>query len=163
LFERRERRLKFNHFMDKQLLYFRPGEEARMLARCQFGAKDGRCGATLTYPIRGYPWRNNVMKSYQFNLDQTAIDALFADVHRIRKEYPDECLAHDELFNDASEKANGITRDRSTGTLCYSISIFLDHAPEEQFSLREDSPALLQSTLFQVISSLIAPYETLQS
>ena len=134
-----------------------------MLARCQFSAKEDRCGATLTYPIRGYPWRNNVIKSYQFDLGQTAIDVLFADVHRIRKEHPDECLDHAELFNDANEKANGITRDRSTGTLCYSISIFLDHALAEQFSLREDSPALLQSTLFHVISRLIAPYERLSS
>ena len=133
-----------------------------MLARCQFGAKDGRCGATLTYPIQGYPWRNNIMKSYEFNLDQASIDALFDEVHRIRKEHPDQCLAHDELFNDASEKANGVTRDRSTGTLCYSIAIFLDGGPpEEQFSLREDSPALLQSSLFQIISGLIAPYERL--
>ena len=45
-----------------------------MLARCQFGAKEGRCGATLTYPIKGYPWRNNVVKSYEFKLDQSAID-----------------------------------------------------------------------------------------
>jgi hypothetical protein len=148
--------------MSRHLFYFRPGEEARMLTRCQFGAREGRCGATLTYPIKGYPWRNNVVKSYEFKLDQEAIDALFAEVHRIRKEHPDQCLTHEQLWSDATEKANGITRDRGTGTLCYTISIFRDDGPpEEQFALREDSPALLSSKLFQVISSLIAPYETL--
>ena len=133
-----------------------------MLARCQFGARDGRCGATLTYPIKGYPWRNNVVKSYEFSLDAEAIDALFAEVHRIRKEHSGQCLSHDQLYSDATEKANGITRDRITGTLCYTISILRENGPpEEQFALREDSPALLSSALFQVISSLIAPHESL--
>jgi len=148
--------------MSRQLLYFRPGEEARMLARCQFGAKDGRCGATLTYPIKGYPWRNNVVKNYDFNLDRPTIDLLFAEVLRIRKEHPDECLAREQLWSDAGEKANGITRDRATGTLCCTISILDDLThPLEQYSMREDSTALLNSALFQTISKLIEPYEKL--
>jgi hypothetical protein len=147
--------------MNRQLLYFRPGEEARMLARCQFGVRDGRCGATLTYPIKGHPWRRNVVKSYEFNVEQAVIDLLFAEVPRIRKAHPDQCLAPEQLWSDTSEKANGITRDRSTGTLCYTISIFRDHKPEEQFALREDSSALLSSALFQVVSKLIAPHENL--
>ena len=148
--------------MSRHLYYFRPGEESRMLARCQFGARDGRCGAIFTYPIKGCPWRRNVIKSYEFKLEEATLDLLFAEVPRIRKEHPEECLAHEQLWNDASEKANGITRDRSTGKLCYSIAIFRDREPpEEQYSLREDSPALLNSELFRVISNLVAPYETL--
>jgi hypothetical protein len=146
--------------MGSQLLYFRPGEEARMLARCQFGIRDGRCGATLTYPIKGYPWRNNVVKNYEFHIDPDTVDLLFSEVPRIRKECPDECLAADLLWNDTSEKANGITRDRSTKTLCYTINIVgEDGLPTEQYALRENSPALLNSELFKVISGLIAPYE----
>jgi hypothetical protein len=148
--------------MSRHLFYFRPGEEARTLARCQFGARDGRCGATFTYPIKGYPWRKNVVKSYEFNVEQRIIDLLFDEVTRIRKEHPDQCLAHDQLWSDATEKANGITRDRGTGTLCHTISILgEDGVPEESFALREDSSALLNSALFKVISNLIAPYEKL--
>jgi len=146
--------------MGSQLLYFRPGEETRMLAMCQFGIRDGRCGATLTYPIKGYPWRNNVVKSYEFDLDPDTIDLLFTEVPRIRTQYPDQCLAADQLWNDANEKANGITRDRDTGTLCYTVHIVAENGlPAEQYSLRENSPALLSSELFRVISGLIAPYE----
>lgn len=131
-----------------------------MLARCQFGIKDGRCGATLTYPIKGYPWRRNVVKSYEFHLDPATIDLLFAEVPRIRKEYPDQCLTADQLWNDPSEKANGVTRDRDTETLCYVIQIVAENGvPAEQYALRENSPALLSSELFRVISRLIAPYE----
>jgi hypothetical protein len=150
--------------MDSQLLYFRPGEEARMLARCQFGIRDGRCGATLTYPIKGYPWRRNVVKHYEFHLDPATIDLLFAEVPRIRQEYPDQCLTGDQLWSDTREKANGITRDHKTGTLCYTIYIVGENAmPTEQYALRENSTALLSSALFSVVSGLIAPYERLAS
>jgi hypothetical protein len=146
--------------MSKQLLYFRPGEEARMLARCQFGVRDGRCGATLTYPIKGYPWRNNLVRNYEFQLDPATHALLFTEVLRIRNDFPGQCLEADKLWNDASEKANGITRDRETGTLCYTINIVGDNGlPEEQYSLREDSTALLGSALFKIIADLIAPYE----
>jgi hypothetical protein len=131
-----------------------------MLARCQFGIRDGRCGATLTYPIKGYPWRNILVKHYVFSLDPVTIDQLFAEVSRIRKESPEECLSADELWNDASEKANGITRDRLTGTLCYTIQIVAENAlPEEQYSLRETSTVLIGSALFKVVANWIAPYE----
>jgi hypothetical protein len=146
--------------MGSQLLYFRPGEEARLLARCQFGIRDGRCGATLTYPIKGYPWRNNLVKSYEFHLDAATVELLFAEVPRIREVYPDQCLTADQVWSDASEKANGITRDRDTGTLCYTIHIFAENGVvAEQYALRENSTALLSSALFRVISGLIAPYE----
>ena len=133
-----------------------------MLARCQFGARDGRCGATLTYPIKGYPWRRNVIKSYEFALSPEDIDLLFSEVHRIRKEHSDQCLSRDQLWSDATEKANGITRDRHTSTLCYSVAISDEAgAMEECYALREDSSALLNSALYQVVSRLIAPYEVL--
>lgn len=134
-----------------------------MLARCQFGVRDGRCGAMLTYPIKGYPWRRNVMKSYEFTLGPEVIDLLFAEVHRIRKDHPDECLSHEQLWSDATEKGNGITRDRETDTLCYSIGILTEAGVEEQFSLRENSRALLDSALFRIVSGLIAPHEMLSA
>jgi hypothetical protein len=150
--------------LDRHLYYFRPGEEARMLARCQFGVNvEGRCGADLTYPIKGYPWRHNVVKSYEFDLPKETSALLFAEVARIRAEHPAECLPPDQLWSDTSEKANGITRDRGTGRLCYTIGVFhSDGQPIEQFSMREDSPALLNSRLYQIISALIAPYEELK-
>lgn len=149
--------------MAGHLFYFRPGEEARMLARCQFGiASDGRCGATLTYPIKGMPWRRNVMKSYEFHLSEETKALLFAEVHRIRIEQPAECLSIDQLWSDSSEKANVITRDRTAGTLCYSIAIYTEGGePEESYALRENSNALLEADLYRIISTLIAPYEKL--
>ena len=135
-----------------------------MLARCQFGVRDGRCGATLTYPIKGHPWRKNIVRSYEFALRPDTIDLLFAEVARIRREHPEECLGQEQLWSDTTEKANGITRDRSTSTLCYTISIIReDGTHEESFALRENSTALVRSALFQVISELIAPYAKLQA
>src|ERR1700730_1208055 len=108
--------------MSQHLFYFRPGEERRMLARCQFGIDEqGRCGAILTYPIEAYPWRRNISKSFRFDLSPEEQAALFTEVRRLKTEHPEECLADANLWSDASEKANGITRDRKTGTLCYTI------------------------------------------
>jgi hypothetical protein len=147
--------------MSKHLFYFRPGEEARMLARCQFGVNaNGKCGATFTYPIKGYPWRRNVMRSYEFELSEETKALLFAEVRRIRVEHLEECLSNDQLWNDSSETANGITRDRNTGKLCYTIGIFREnHETDEWYALREDSKALVTSSLYKIISGLIEPHE----
>jgi hypothetical protein len=149
--------------MSGHLFYFRPGEEARMLARCQFGVdKEGRCGATFTYPIKGYPWRRNVVRSFEFQVGEDTKAMLFAEVRRIREEHPEECLANDQLWSDQSEKANGITRDKLGGKLCYTIAIIReDGGYEEYFAMREDSKALLTSSLYKIISRLIEPYEKL--
>jgi hypothetical protein len=149
--------------MKRHLFFFRPGEEARMLARLQFGAsEDGSAGAILTYPIKGMPWRRNVMRSYQFSLDAPTLSVLFSEPKRIQAEFPASCLSGEALWSDSTEKANGITRDRATGTLCYTIGIMVEYGePEEYFALRENDPALTQSVLFQVISKLVTPYERL--
>jgi hypothetical protein len=127
----------------------------------QFGIDpDGKCGATLTYPIKGLRWRRNLMKHYAFHLSEEETALLFAEVRRLRAEHPQECLPNDQLWSDSSEKANGITRDRRTGTLCHTIGISGDDGQsEEQFAMREDSDALLTSSLYRTISRLIGPHE----
>ena len=149
--------------MTGHLYYFRPGEEARMMARCQFGASLERgAGACLTYPIKGYPWRRNPVRHYTFPMSAETTRMLFHEVRRIRVEYPEHCLGNDHLWSDHSEKANGITRDMSTGTLCHTIGIWEQTGTwAEYYSLREDSDALISSKLFRVISDLIAPHEKL--
>lgn len=136
-----------------------------MLARCQFGINsENRCGATFTYPIKGYPWRRNVMKSYEFEISNDTISLLFNEVYRIAKEYSEDCLNNKLLWNDHSEKGNGITRDKETGTLCHTIGIFTGYADTEiYYAIREDSLALTSSALFKIISQLIEPYETLSA
>jgi len=102
------------------------------------------------------------MRSYEFNLPAETISLLFQDVHRLRSEHSIECLNDDQLLSDSSEKANGITRDRSTGTLCCTIAIYGENGEtEEYFSMRENSPALLASSLYRAVSTLIEPHENL--
>jgi hypothetical protein len=102
------------------------------------------------------------MKSYEFNLPEETKALLFAEIHRIRADYPAECLSNEQLWSDSSEIANGITRDRATGTLCYSVAIYVEGGkPEESYALRENSKALSESALYRTISALIAPYEKL--
>jgi hypothetical protein len=150
--------------MSKRFFFFRPGEGARMLARCQFGVDEtGRCGATFTDPIPGYPWRRNVMKSFEFELSQADRAVLLGEVTRLREEHPAECLANDQLWSDTSEKANGVSRDKSSGTLCVTIAIFGAAGEKyEYFAMREDSDALLRSPMYKIIKQLIEPHERLR-
>jgi hypothetical protein len=150
------------------LVFFRPGVEARMLARCQFGMNHNAQGVILTYPIKGCPWRRNIMKHYSFDLSPEKVSMLFLEVDAIRKNYPDECLSIELLWSDSSEKANGITRDRATNTLCYSIMTWRDlggqteaYESYESFAMRENSSVLLNSELYKTISELIKPFERL--
>ena len=149
--------------MSEHLFYFRPGEEARMLARCQFGLEpNGRCGASMTYPIKGYPWRHNPVRSYEFHLTSKEALELFGEVKTMQARFPEDCLDNDVLWSDQSEKANGITRHVKTGKLCHTLAVY--QAPGEAvvyFSLEEDSAALCSSRLYTTVAKLIAPHETL--
>jgi len=133
-----------------------------MLARCQFGIDvNGACGATLTYPIEGHPWRRNIVKSFAFHLSEEEIALLFTEVRRLKAEHPGECLSNDQLWSDSSETANGITREITTGTLCHTIGIEDDGEWEVYYAMREDSDALLTSPLHKLIARLIEPHEKL--
>ena len=149
--------------MNEHLFYFRPGEEAKLLARLQFGLeRSGKCGAIMTYPIKGFPWRRNPVRSYEFHVSPEEARALFDEVATMRESYPAQCLAHEALWSDQSEKANGITRHAKTGKLCHTIAIF--RAPGDAvvtFAMEEDSVALHGSQLYRTITALTGLYETL--
>jgi len=142
------------------LYFFRPGEAARSLPRWQFGLdQTGRCGATLTYPIEGMPWRHCRTRSMDATLDTFTTSTIFAEVASMPVNAPSECLPNDLLWSDAAEKCNGVTRDRATGTLCLTLGISDEHGTfQTYFSMREDSPALLGSVVYRVVTGLLAPY-----
>ncbi|MDB5874770.1 MAG: hypothetical protein JWQ07_4212 [Ramlibacter sp.] len=100
------------------------------------------------------------MKSCEFEISEEVKSLLFSEISRIRQQHPSECLAQDQLWSDTREKGNGITRDRSTNTLCYTVGVFGESGDtEESYSLRENSEVLLGSALFQTITELVRPYE----
>lgn len=147
-----------------RLQYFRPGEEARMIARCQFGIEeDGRCGAIMTYPIQGYPWRRNPMRMYEFRIDAECAARIFDEVMHLPANHLDHCLDDSVLWSDHAEKgANAITRDDKTDTPCHTIAIYNDLGEHPvYFSMREDSDVLHDSEFYRTIMGLIAPYEAL--
>ena len=134
-----------------------------MIARCQLGFEDnGRCGAIMTYPIKGYPWRRNPVRFYEFQIDAERLDLIFREVVDLPRKQPKHCLDDSVLWVDATEKANGITRDDDTDTLCHTISMCREGELTSHFSMREDSDALRGSELYRVVMDLIKPYETLE-
>jgi hypothetical protein len=149
---------------DEQVYLFRPGEERRLLARMQFGLhRDGKCGAIFTYPIPGHPWRHNVIKTDSWQIDTDLADSIFKEVQRLPAESPRSCIPYKMLWADHSEKANSITRDRDTYTLCFTIGIvgaggdFI-----VLYAMKESEPVLLGSTLFRTASDLTRSLEKYQ-
>jgi hypothetical protein len=154
------------NLVSEHLQYFRPGEEARMIARCQFGlSRNGRCGAILTYPIKGFPWRRNPSRTFDFDITSELTNHLFDEVAAMQENSPDHCLRNDVLWSDHSEKANGITRDRQSDTLCHTIAIYDgDWQPTRYcYSMKEDSEVLRSSRLFETVMALIRPHENLET
>jgi hypothetical protein len=106
------------------------------------------------------PWRRNITKDVGLEIDDATRSALFADVSRIRLQYPSECLASDDLWSDFTERANAVTRDRATNTLCHTLGIYLgDGTVSDYYCLRENSEALLTSLLYREITRLTEPFE----
>lgn len=141
----------------KHLFAFRPGEEARNLPRWRFGLQeDGRCGVLVTYPIPGMPWRRNPMSHREATLDADTTEALFDEVLALPDAYPDDCLRHEELWADHSEKANAVTRDRATDTLCLTRGVQERGQWLVYYSLRETSRAVADSRLIRRIEAMVA-------
>ncbi len=140
------------------LRVFHPGEAARNLPRWQFGLdEDGRCGGRLNFPIPGMTWRHTRQKVFSTQMDQATTMALFQEAIALPTLFPTECLRTEELWADATEAANSVTRDRRSNSLCITISVW-ERGQDKYYSLTENSRALLDSELYRVISSLLKPY-----
>ncbi|MPN45528.1 hypothetical protein SDC9_193095 [bioreactor metagenome] len=61
------------------------------------------------------------------------------------------------MWADASEKANSVTRDQKTNTLCITVYIYERGVPMLDFGLPENSSVLLNSRFYQIICSAIEP------
>jgi hypothetical protein len=142
----------------RHLVVFHPGEATRNLPRWQFGLyEDGRCGATVNFPIAGMTWRHTRRKNFNTQIDSVAAVALLDEAVNWPIHFPRECLSIDDLWADAAEPTNSITRDRRTNSRCITIMIF-EKGKQTSFSLTENSRALLDSELYRVINSLLEPY-----
>ena len=62
------------------------------------------------------------------------------------------------MWADASEKANGISRDRRTNTLCLTMDVQEGGQSLWNYSMREDSPALLESGFYQLVNKALAEH-----
>jgi len=141
---------------NEQIYLFRPGEERRLLARMQFELRrDGKCSASFTYPIPGYPWRRNVIKGDSWQIETDLAQSIFQEVEQLPVQYPDLCLPNERLWADHTEKGNAITRDQDTNTLCFTIGIIV--AGREfrvLYSMCETEQALQESTLLRTVKNL---------
>jgi hypothetical protein len=144
----------------QHLMVFHPGEQARNLARWQFNISEAQSvgGVFITHPVPGATWRHARGKFVELNLNIEQVQELFQSVYSTLTYHPAECLRNDQMWADATEKANSVTRDQATGTL--SITVYLQErgAIVPSYGLRETSPVLLNSRFYQIISSILEPH-----
>ena len=137
----------------KQLVVFHPGEAARNLPRWQFGLIENKpAGASIAFPIPGQTWRYARQKQVEFQFEPIEVTQILESVQQTFTQYQTDCLTNDDLWADASEKANSITRDRRTNSLCITFIIWEKGQILLNYALPESSPVLLNSLFYQAIS-----------
>ena len=73
---------------------------------------------------------------------------------------PNICLSDDKLYADHTEKANAITRDRDTDTLCFAVGIIQSGGQFRiRYAVRETEDALQKSTLLRTVRNLTVSLE----
>ncbi len=143
----------------KQLVVFHPGEAARNLPRWQFGLREGdSAGATITHPVPGLTWRYARQRQVKLEFNQTEMAEILQDAEAVLVEFPRECLRDDDLWADASEKANSITRDRSSNSLCVTITLSEKGTVLANYALPEASPILVGSKFYRLILTRLTPH-----
>jgi len=144
----------------RQLLIFHPGEQTRNLARWQFGIREGEpvAGAAITQPVPLTTWRYARTRSVEVKLTDEQIKEIFEDVQSTSSNHPKECLQHEQMWADMSEKANNVTRDRATNLLCVTVHVYERGVLVLHYGLPETSPVLLNSRFYQMIMSELEPH-----
>ena len=143
----------------KRIYFFSPGESKFNVPRIQFGLEDsGRCGLFWTLPREGTTWRHAKPRSSEQQLSESETVALFKEVASLPHAHPDACLSNEQLWADASEKANSVTRDSQTNTACVTIGIQERGDWQCYYSLRKTDPVLLQSRLYNLVNGLTAAF-----
>lgn len=143
----------------KQLLVFHPGEAARNLPRWQFGLVENKsAGALIAFPIPDQTWRYARQKNVELQFEPVESARILESVQKTFAHHPGDCLTNDDLWADASEKANSITRDRKTNSLCVTITIWDKGQALLDYSLPESSPILLNSLFYRAILEKLTPH-----
>jgi len=114
----------------------------------------------MEFPIPGTTWRYTRHREFSLQIDPAAAAALFQRAIALPLQFPSECLKGAELWADSSERANSITRDRESNSLCLTIGVWERGQSKTYYSMPENSRALLDSELYRGISSLLKPHLT---
>jgi hypothetical protein len=142
------------------LLISHSGEQARNLARWQFVIREGEsvAGAGMTQPVANTTWRYARTRSVEVKLTGEQSQEIFDSVQATLAAHPKECLQHEQMWADASEKANSVTRDRMSNILCLTVQIFERGALQLNYGLPENSTVLLNSRFYQIIMAELEPH-----
>jgi hypothetical protein len=125
---------------DDLMTVFLPGSVADAKVRCQVTlGTDGKGSASITRPRPDGSWRRCSFIPVWLIANPERCEQMMDEMRSLPDQHPDECIAHDELWSDSSEPANGITRDRDTDTACITITFGNAYSPQQNFSIKNTS------------------------
>ena len=101
-----------------------------------------------------------MQQSFEFQLSVTEAQELINEVLKLSEESPKGLLRHDDLWADASEKANSVTRSQQTDELCVVIQVWEPAQPFCYFALPESSPLLLNSGFYSTLMTKFSEWES---
>ncbi len=137
----------------KHLCVSYPGEAARNLSRWQFGLREGSSvGVHITHPLPTGTWRHARSKYVELTFDPAELVEILQNAESIPTNHSQDCLPHDALWSDHSEKPHGITRSRKTNDLCVTILIYKGGVLSIHYALPETSPVLTHASFYQLIT-----------
>lgn len=143
---------------------FIPGIAAESRPRVQMSlSSSGPSGAMITRARPDGSWRKAPTVCVSCDFEAAEFSNLLDEATTLPDLFPDESLANDLLWADASETANSVTRDQATDTPCISISVALPGKHPVHYSVKQDSAAwtgsILRSFIVRCLSDQLLPNE----
>ncbi len=138
---------------------FIPGSVADAKVRCQVAlGADGKGSAFITRPRPDGSWRRCSFIPVWLTANPERCELMMEEMRSLPDQHPKDCIAHDELWSDSSEPANGITRDQETDTACITISFGNVCSPQQHFSIKSTSRRWIDSATRAEVLNLLGDH-----
>lgn len=145
--------------LGKSLLVSNGGGAARGLPWWQFIAReDARCGASFVRPIPGLHWKHTPRKGVDIHLSADQISSLIQSAMEFPEKFPADCIAREKLRSGTTEQGFPYTFGGDDEKPCVTVAVYEKRVTLCNYSVQEDSVALLGSSFFIVISTQLKPY-----
>ncbi len=99
-------------------------------------------------------WRHTRNRNFEAVISKEETDQLFEEIQNFTKHFLEDVVLYDNVWADMSEPAGNTPRERSTDSLCISVTFFKEPEPLETFYITENNQRFHNTALFRLISTV---------